>query len=112
MIFELFNWPEGFEEILNERDILVEYEFEEEHIIVEVKLRDKDGEVESVTHLLSHDELEWFEDACRQNEIEEHKYDFWDRGADMAYERDAAEAFKREYIHNGIELIKQMERLK
>ena len=27
-------------------------------------------------------------------------------------EREAAEAFKREYIHNGIELIKQMERLK
>ena len=112
MIFELYNWPEGFEEILNERDILVEYEFEEEHIIVEVKLRDKDGEVESVTHLLSHEELEWFEDACRQNEIEEHKYDFWDRGADAYYDRLAEMTMQNLYIHNGDDLVRNMEKLK
>ena len=112
MKFEMSSWPEGFDEILNERDLLIEYEYEEEHIIVEVKLRDKDGEVESVTHLLSHDELEWFENACRQNEIEEHKYDFLDQGADAYYDRLAEMTMQSLYIHNRNDLVRNMEKLK
>jgi hypothetical protein len=60
IIFETDNFPISMDEYICDRDVVVEYDFDDHGLIFTVYLRDKDGIMEDVDHLLSSSDNRFF----------------------------------------------------
>ena len=108
MKFECFDYPHSLYEFLEGRDVLVEYDLEEGDIIYTVYAVDEHGGKETIDHLLNADEHEYFLEKCRDEEDRICKEIMLEYGID----RLADEIMSQEYICNGKDLVKQMEKLR
>ena len=58
--FEADVYPPSMDEYLCERDVIVEYDFDDHGLMFSVNLRDADGTIENVDHLLSSEDERYF----------------------------------------------------